>query len=54
MSRNGSKPCQGEFKLDIRKHFFTEGIIEHWERFPRAVVNVPSQSNVKEAFGQCH
>lgn len=29
MDRDGSKLGQGGFKLDIRKHFFTEGMVKH-------------------------
>ena len=45
--RNGLKLREGRLRLDIRKKFFTQRVVTHWNRLPKEAVDAPSLETFK-------
>ena len=50
---NSLKLFQGRFTVDIRKKFFTERLLKHWDRLPREVVELASPEVFKNVKMCC-
>jgi len=49
---NSFKLKEGQFRLDIRKTFFTMRVVRHWNRLPRELVAALSPVKYVPAYGR--
>lgn len=48
MTNCGIKLHQEKFRLDMRKRFFTEIVVDPWNKLSKEVVTAPSLSKIME------
>ena len=51
---NGFKQRQGRFRLDIRRKFFPQRVVRHWNRLSREAINAPSLAFMARLDGTLH
>ena len=46
------KLVKKQTRLDIRKHFFSQRVVKHWNSLPNSVVDAPSLNSFKNRLDQ--
>lgn len=52
--RNGMKMCQGRFRLDIKKCFFTQRMVRCWNSLPREMITTPNSTEFEKCLDTRH
>ena len=52
MIGQGGRLRQGRFRSDIRRRFFNQRVVTHWNRLPKEIVDAPSLEACKARLNE--